>query len=240
MRLYKFAYINLFIFLLTHISESFVINGFKEIFKSISITVMMVYYTRSKKVEYRKNRIEHLMLFYYWIITCFIKDITEYLITTNFSGSIDIYFPIMLFLYELIFDIFHYIIHLYFHIYNISYHKVHHSINIPSIYETYYIHPIDLFCSYIIPIVLTSYIFMYFQWNINFPLTSTYLTYQELGGHLGKKMRPTSCFPIYVSFPKIFNIELYTEDHTYHHILYKYNYGKRFSFMDKLFGTYKY
>jgi sterol desaturase/sphingolipid hydroxylase (fatty acid hydroxylase superfamily) len=65
-----------------------------------------------------------------------------------------------------------------------------------------------------------------------------YKTSVEIAGHTGKKLYPTSSFPQFPWLVKYFNIELYTEDHDIHHRLLKYNFSKRLSLWDKIFGTY--
>jgi sterol desaturase/sphingolipid hydroxylase (fatty acid hydroxylase superfamily) len=70
-------------------------------------------------------------------------------------------------------------------------------------------------------------------------LISIYKTAVEIAGHTGKKSYPTSSFPQFPWITKSLNIELYTEDHDSHHRFFKYNYSKRFSLWDKVFGTYK-
>ena len=50
-------------------------------------------------------------------------------------------------------------------------------------------------------------------------------------------MRPTSSFPQCIWLPRLFNIELYTEDHDLHHSRNNCNYSKRFSLWDKIFKT---
>ena len=74
---------------------------------------------------------------------------------------------------------------------------------------------------------------------MQFNLIITYKLFIEISGHIGKKIYPTSCFSQFMWLPKLLEIELYTEDHDLHHSMNNCNYSKRFSFWDKLFGTYK-
>lgn len=200
-----------------------------EFFRATSIACFMEYYTQDKN----PRRPVHTPPLYQWVRTCLLKDLSSLIIPS--TVSISIWFPLQLFAFEVIFDIVHYAVHRLCHMYHIPWHDVHHSIpNPPTVFDTYVIHPLDLFLSYTCAAYIAAWCV-----PIYFPLVAVYLTYQELGGHLGKHMAPTSCFPLCIWLPKWIGIELYTEDHTRHHELRMYNYGKRFSFMDRLFGTYK-
>lgn len=69
-------------------------------------------------------------------------------------------------------------------------------------------------------------------------LIMIYKIFIEISGHSGKKIKATS-FPQFMWLPKIFDIELRTEDHDLHHTLNNCNYSKRFKLWDKIFSTYK-
>lgn len=144
------------------------------------------------------------------------------------------------FAFEIVFDFGHYWMHRMLHsnatLYK-SIHKKHHKFLHPSADVAFYINPIDLALSYSVPITLAMFVIpldkSQFMW------ATAYLTYQEIGGHLGKKMAPTSSFAQCIWLPRTFDIELHTEDHDLHHSHFNYNYSKRFTLWDKVFGTYK-
>jgi sterol desaturase/sphingolipid hydroxylase (fatty acid hydroxylase superfamily) len=73
---------------------------------------------------------------------------------------------------------------------------------------------------------------------MSFHILTVYLTYQEIAGHLGKAMYPTSSFAQCIWLPRLLGIQLYTEDHDLHHLRLNCNYSKRFSIWDRLFRTY--
>lgn len=179
----------------------------------------------------------------YVLQACIVKSLTHYFllreITTDFSFSTLPFFILKSFLFEIIFDGLHYCVHRASHTYPILYrfHKVHHKFIHPTAITTFYIHPIDLFLSYSMPLAISTKLLSINRWE--FYLITTYLTYVEIAGHLGKKMYPTSSFPQCIWLPRFLNIQLYTEDHDLHHTHFNYNYAKRFSFWDKIFGTYK-
>lgn len=146
-------------------------------------------------------------------------------------------FVVKSFAFELSFDFCHYWLHRLLHsrmLYKYI-HKKHHKFSYPSAEMSFYMSPIDVGLSYSVPLAISLF-FVKFS-HYDFILLTTYLTYQEIGGHLGKIMYPTSCFAQCVWLPRMFQIELYTEDHNIHHTKFKYNYSKRFMIWDKLFGT---
>jgi sterol desaturase/sphingolipid hydroxylase (fatty acid hydroxylase superfamily) len=63
--------------------------------------------------------------------------------------------------------------------------------------------------------------------------------YIELCGHSGKDIRKVGSFVQCIWIPQLFSISLYTIDHDNHHRWNHFNYGKRFSLWDRVFGTYK-
>jgi sterol desaturase/sphingolipid hydroxylase (fatty acid hydroxylase superfamily) len=66
-----------------------------------------------------------------------------------------------------------------------------------------------------------------------------YKTMQEIAGHSGKKLKGSSFIPC-IWLPRAFGIELYSQDHELHHKLPAWNFSKRFSLWDKVFGTFYY
>ena len=125
----------------------------------------------------------------------------------------------MLFMFELIFDLFHYII---------AYSKI--------LFYTYYHSPLYVIISVSIPTLIATRVvsFTSFQMELVLVLKS----FIEISGHTGKRLYPSSCFPICVWLPRLLGIELYTEDHCRHHSENNCNYSKRFALWDRVFGTY--
>jgi sterol desaturase/sphingolipid hydroxylase (fatty acid hydroxylase superfamily) len=144
------------------------------------------------------------------------------------------------FMFEIVFDFFHYWTHRIAHSNKLLYkylHKKHHKFSHPTAIITYYQEPLDLIITNSIPVILTLCIIpkiTYFQYS----MILMYKTYIEISGHVGKKLYPTSSFTQFMWLPKLFNIELYAEDHDIHHSKNNCNYSKRFSLWDKVFGTY--
>lgn len=144
------------------------------------------------------------------------------------------------FLFEVVFDFFHYSIHRLFHTIPFLYkyiHSVHHTADKSlSVYTTFHHHALDVVFSNAVPVFLTSFLlnpsvlFLCIWFN--------YKILQEMYGHMGIPSR-TSCFPQCIWLPQALGIELYNSDHTKHHTHPKYNFSKRFTLWDKVFGTYK-
>jgi len=150
-----------------------------------------------------------------------------------------IYFIIKSFLFELIFDFFHYWTHRLAHSNVLIYkwiHKKHHAFSHPNADTTFYMSVPDILLTHCLPLCIA--IFLVPMNQFEFILQNIYLSYQEIGGHLGKRLYPTSSFPQAIWIPRVFNIELYTEDHDLHHSKIKCNYSKRFTLWDKVFNTY--
>lgn len=144
------------------------------------------------------------------------------------------------FIFELIFDFFHYWSHRIVH-HKLLYryvHKKHHKFLHPSTIVTYYQDPLDLLITNSIPTILALILVPIFtipQYN----MMLIYKEFIEISGHCGKLIYPTSSFSQCIWLPRLFNIQLHTEDHDIHHSLNKCNYSKRFSIWDRIFGTYK-
>jgi len=170
-----------------------------------------------------------------------IKGVTHHMLMNNLHDEswYSPYFILSSFLFEIIFDLSHYTLHRTMHSLPFLYpiHKTHHKFLHPSAITTFYMNPLDLILSYSVPLTISSHLIELSQFD--FLLMTVYLTYQEIAGHLGKEMCPTSCFAQCIWLPRMLGIELYTEDHDLHHSQFKYNFGKRFSLWDKLFGTFK-
>lgn len=148
------------------------------------------------------------------------------------------------FLFEIIFDFFHYWTHKIIHnmpwLYKLT-HKVHHKHIYPKSITAFHQDPIDLLITNSFPQIITLYILQLF--GISFSLFSflliiTFKVFVEVFGHSGMKFRGSSFIQL-IWLPKLFGIELKTEDHDLHHNNPKYNFSKRFKLWDIIFGTYK-
>lgn len=156
------------------------------------------------------------------------------------------WFVVSSFVFELIFDFWHYWFHRLLHSDRRLYlriHKTHHQFSAPMAESSFYMSVPDFFFSHQIPLGFSLAV-MDLVLGVKFTLfefvcLNTYLTYQEIGGHLGKRMRPTSSFAQLIWLPRWLGIELYTEDHDRHHQVLKVNYAKRFALWDRVFGTYQ-
>lgn len=155
---------------------------------------------------------------------------------TNYIYDLLILFPLSLII-ELIFDFFHYWAHRLSHNkYFYGLHKIHHAHKYPTAVTTFYQHPIDLIIANTIPVLITLYLIRVSFFQVS--LITAYKTFIEISGHTGKILYPISSFPQFMWLPKFLGIELYGEDHDVHHTHFKYNFAKRFSLWDKVFGTY--
>jgi len=170
----------------------------------------------------------------------FIKHFILYNSLINYLNDLLIFIPIS-FIFELIFDFFHYWTHRLLHNNSFLYiniHKKHHKYTNPILILAFYQDPLDLILTNSIPQILTLLIFPYislFQFNI----ILIYKSFTEISGHTNKKVYPLVSFPQFIWLPNFFKFALYREDHNLHHSKNNCNYSKRFSFWDKLFGTYK-
>lgn len=159
--------------------------------------------------------------------------------TTNILYDIITFIPKM-FAFEIIFDLIHYWTHrcghnrLIYKFVHKKHHNDHHNINILTTFN----HSIvDLIFTNFIPVILTSYFI-----NLSEYQMIVFMIYKkiiETSGHMAVFSRSTS-FMQCMWIPKILNIELSSYDHYQHHVYSNYNYGKRFSLWDKIFGTYKF
>jgi len=95
--------------------------------------------------------------------------------------------------------------------------------------------PADVLITHTIPVLLALSI-VPLEPGFNYTLGKTYLLFQELYGHAGVSHKGRN-FGLVPWLPSALGFELKSEDHQLHHIKANVNYSKRFSFMDKLFGT---
>lgn len=145
------------------------------------------------------------------------------------------------FAFELAFDFVHYWLHRGAHAVPAIYravHKKHHRYHHPRAQTAFYMSVADMVATYCIPLAVGVWVVGPVN-KFQFGLLTTYLTYQEIGGHLGKRMAPTTGFPQFIWLPRWLGIELYTEDHDLHHAKSVVNYSKRFKLWDVIFGTYQ-
>lgn len=176
--------------------------------------------------------------FTFAFIRTFMLHSHEYVSILSNVKDIVIFVPLS-FVFEIVFDFFHYWSHrmvhqkyLYTHI-----HKKHHKYLHPITIVTYYQDPVDLLLTNSIPSIFALILVPYFS-PFQYSLMLIYKEYIEISGHCGKILYPTHSFSQFVWLPRVFNMQLHTEEHDLHHSNKKCNYSKRFSLWDKLFGTY--
>ena len=146
----------------------------------------------------------------------------------------------MSFVFEIVFDFFFYWIHRFFHTSYISSHKKHHEhIHLKPVL-TFYQDSFDQIFSVSLPFLLTEHLIqtVYPLSSFEIALLVNYKIFIEISGHSGRNLEPSSCFPQCIWLVKFLNIELYSEEHVLHHTKFQYNFSKRFTLWDKLFGTY--
>jgi sterol desaturase/sphingolipid hydroxylase (fatty acid hydroxylase superfamily) len=156
--------------------------------------------------------------------------------TLNTDYELLTFIPVS-FVFEIVFDFFHYWTHRICHTkYLYFIHKKHHehTINITEL-STFHQEPLDLLLTNFVPMYLTSYLIPFSE--LQFMIFLIYKVYIEISGHLGIQLNISS-FAQCTWLPRLFNIELYSEDHFLHHKKFKCNYSKRFVLWDKAFDTY--
>jgi len=214
--------------------------------KNYLILFLIDFSLRNKKYIHDKVQpVSNLCLdsIYYIMMASIIEGITFYMASslisfkkTHYLYDLLTLFPIS-FIMEIIFDFCHYWAHRISHTKHFyGYHKIHHLHKYPTSVTTFYQHPIDLIIANVIPTIITFYLIRVSMFQAS--LISIYKTFIEISGHTGKLLYPISSFPQFMWLPKLLGMELYGEDHDVHHTHYKYNFAKRFSLWDKVFGTY--
>ena len=156
--------------------------------------------------------------------------------TTSILFDIIMLIP-MSFLFELVFDFFHYWTHRGAHSNTAFYriiHSKHHEHSLVSAATTYNHNALDLLLTNFLPVVLATSIVPLSDYTTI--LVFWYKSIVEVAGHTGKDT--SSSFIQCIWLPKALGIELYSRNHNLHHIKSRYNFAKRFSIWDKLFGTY--
>ena len=233
--LITFFYINGFLFGLSYFNNYLLRNYILMLFIYHG-TKNKDWVAGSKKITFK----DHLHVF----SSTFIEIITSTLcaqlaLRGNKPVCNWIYFLPILFLFEVILDLFHYTFHRLLHTPKLYFiHKKHHYYTNPAIINTYFHSPLDVILTISIPTLLALKIIPVSFTNFQMNLVLVYKSFIEISGHTGKKLAPSSCFPMCVWLPRALGIELYTEDHHRHHSRNNCNYSKRFSIWDKLFGTY--
>lgn len=247
-------------YLITVPSGSFIndiLNQFgASIIKNYSIINFIEYRTKDKLRIMEDKRLQEKFIpkerFYkefdmFVVSITLIDSITQVFIKKMFITKFHEfqYYDLITFIFlsfglEILFDFFHYFAHYYLHSNKILYrnfHKTHHKWLYPSCKLTFYNHPFDFFFTNSIPSILSMYLFPFEFTYLQYDLCQTYKAILEIGGHSGKKLNSSS-FTQFIWLPRIFNIELKTEDHDLHHSLNNCNYAKRFTLWDKVFCTY--
>lgn len=142
------------------------------------------------------------------------------------------------FLFEVTFDFGHYWSHRLCHTRLLYFiHKKHHEHTSPSIHTTFHQDPFDLILTNVLPFVLSVWLIRPPKYILGYIIVTK--SYTEMSGHVGKQLYPASSFPQLVWLPRLLDIEIYAEDHHYHHMRPKFNYSKRFKLWDNVFGTYQ-
>jgi sterol desaturase/sphingolipid hydroxylase (fatty acid hydroxylase superfamily) len=230
---------NLFIILITFLLRNYLL-------------INLIDYSTKNKEKLNNNELpieNYKYEFHINVLTStFIESIThifikKYIINNVLSRSSYyelLYFIPISFLFEIIFDFFHYLTHRLLHhkyVYKFL-HKKHHKFKHPISITTFYQDPIDLLITNSFPTILSLLLLPSISY-LQFNFIIIYKNFIEISGHSGKKSYPSGSFVQFIWLPKILNIDLYTEDHDYHHSLNNCNYSKRFSLWDKIFNTYK-
>lgn len=241
-----FLLVNLPIIFLTLVENHFfstevLINRvFVEFSKSVLFITLMDALAKKEHIEPKCKRIT------WWtpklLLATALTDLVKTAMAPNCANSstsmiVALFKP---FFFEMIFDLVHYFFHRVAHSSRLIYvyvHKQHHEYAYPSAYTTFYMSPIDVFFSSSVPLLVASLVTAPTLFEL--ALYQNYLRYQEIGGHLGKQMRPTSSFPQFTWLPKWLGIELNTEDHDLHHSSLSCNFSKRFKLWDVVFGTFR-
>mmetsp|Transcript_6460 Transcript_6460/g.7386 ORF Transcript_6460/g.7386 Transcript_6460/m.7386 type:complete len:364 (+) Transcript_6460:167-1258(+) len=151
-------------------------------------------------------------------------------------------FVLKSFLLEIVFDLFHYCVHRLLHENKVLYrsvHRHHHKYLHPTPLTTYCQNPLEIILSNTLPLFMTMVLSPFTLNHLESHLFMAYKTFVEIAGHAGIETNSTS-FPQANILPKLFNIQLRTNDHDLHHtrIHQPCNYAKRFTLWDKVFQTY--
>lgn len=231
----------LFLFKINSITY-FTLNtmNYYNLYKYYIDFLLVILYTKKSNILIYKPTIVELFkefIFYYFY--------RNYFIINNFTQFINVktYLIILykVFMCELIFDFFYYFYHLTLHKNKYLYkyvHKEHHTHENDNKIKYNNMNLIE----FIFMRLLLSIPFYILKLNLcNFLIFYIFLITSEVKGHdikLYNKNRYS--FSIIYFIPKLLKIELNVKDHINHHKYINYNYSKKFSIFDKIFGTYKY
>ncbi|KAF0683619.1 Aste57867_24325 [Aphanomyces stellatus] len=140
---------------------------------------------------------------------------------------------------ELVFDFVHYAVHYTCHQIPVLYkhvHKQHHMHLHPSPLSTYEESAIDLFLTNVVPMAIAFAVGPALS-SHQLQLVLAYKTYVEVAGHSGLDIKGMS-FP-QMPLVQCLSICIRVHDHDLHHTHPAFNFAKRFSVWDRLFGTFK-
>ena len=216
----------------------------------ICFTHSLSYYLNKYKCNKKKDLVElknqyKLQSFdiFYILRWIFIESFT-YMYLVKYSSNTNIFYSILIFipktfLIEIIFDFLYYLLHRYLHINKTLYkltHKLHHhhhnNIGIITLYHT---DLLEIMTSTLILSFITYFVsvdkFQLLSW-VYFKILLEHGGHRAQDDHLG-------CFPQCFIIPELLDINLNNADHFLHHLNCKYNYSKRFTLWDKVFGTFK-
>lgn len=126
-------------------------------------------------------------------------------------------------------DFSHYWLHRWLHLpfFYKTIHKLHHTFAAPFGLAASFAHPIEVlvlgFCTFCGPLVIQPHFFTFYCWVL-------FRQLEAVATHCGYDLpNPLDLIPFYGG----------TKPHDYHHKNFIYNYSSRFTYLDKLFGTYK-
>jgi len=106
-------------------------------------------------------------------------------------------------------------------------HKLHHTFSTPFGLAAAYAHPVEVvvlgIATFMGPLIVRPHFFTFYCWIL-------FRQLEAVGTHCGYEIpNPLDMLPFYGG----------VVPHDYHHKSFIYNYGSRFTYLDKLFGTYK-
>lgn len=187
-----------------------------------------------------------------FIDTVFLMNHGEYsllppLREASITRSLMYFIPVS-FVAEMIFDVIFYILHRADHELNHRFggkyfmmgHDLHHRHVFMEPEISYHVHPMEACAEELL--LLASFWFVSFFFDLSkldIALILTYRMWTVLAGHTNKKLPAHSTGFLQCPWlPRLMGIELHSADHNHHHVHVMCNFSARFTFMDKLFGTY--
>lgn len=226
----------------------------------LSISNAIIFYNKNNNIKNNtnknnnNNKNNNYLTYFKNFLYLSIATIIEYYVFNYYNNlshkpnilhDLFIFIPVS-FIFEIIFDFFHYWSHRLLHSHSLLYqyiHKTHHAhVDVTPI-DTFVQHPLDLILSNAIPSMLalniTKKIFGIEISLFLLTIMMMYKSYIELLGHSDIDTKKTSSFVQFIWITRLLNISLFSKDHLIHHSHVMYNFSKRFSLWDKLFGTFK-